>query len=107
MVSEDGPRVAGSAGLTLTCAVSENISGLTGMPYAQWNSSSGPVTSGDDITVTEIFSNNTTSTVTLTFSSLHTSHAGQYSCQGTLTSPATETNITSTPDNVTVTVRCE
>ena len=82
-VSEAGPVEAGSAGLTLTCTVTEVISGLTNMPTAHWMGPSGPVTSEDDIIMTETFINDTTVTVTLAFSSLHTSHAGLYTCQGT------------------------
>ena len=102
VVSEDGPVEAGSAGLTLTCTVSEVISGLTNMPSAHW---SGPVTSADDIVVTETVRNATTVSVALTFSSLHTSHAGQYTCQGTIVSPAAEDNITSTSDSISIDVR--
>ena len=100
-MSEDGPVEAGSAGLTLTCTVSEVISGLTNMPSAHW---SGPVTSGDDIVVTENLRSATTVTVALTFSSLLTSHTGQYTCQGTLVSPAAEDNIISTSHTVSVNV---
>ena len=107
-VSEAGPVEAGSAGLTLTCTVTEVISGLTNMPSAHWMGPSGPVTSGDDIVVTETFSNDTTVTVTLSFSSLHTSHTGLYTCQGTIVSPAAvdDVTITSTPDTVTVSCKC-
>ena len=103
-VSEDGPVEAGSTDLTLTCTVSEVISGLTDMPSAHW---SGPVAPVDNIVVTETVRNATTVTVALTFSSLHTSHAGQYTCQGILVSPATEDNIISTSDPVSVTIRCK
>ena len=106
-VSEDGPVEAGSGDLTLTCTVREVISGLTNMPYALWSTASGPVTSGDDITLTETLKTGNHSIVTLSFSLLHTSHAGQYMCQGTLVSPATENNITSTPANVSVNVSCK
>ena len=107
-VSEAGPVEAGSAGLTLTCTVTEVISGLTNMPSAYWMGPSGPVTSGDDIVMTETFSNDTTVTVTLSFSSLHTSHAGLYTCQGTVVSPAAvdDVTVTSTPENVTVSCKC-
>ena len=98
-VSEAGPV---EAGLTLTCTVTEVISGLTNMPSAHWMGPSGPVTSGDDIVVTETFSNATTVTVTLSFSSLHTSHAGLYTCQGTVVSPAAVDGVISTPGSVTV-----
>ena len=107
VVSEAGPVEAGSGDLTLTCTVSEVISGLNNMPSAQWNNiSGGPVAPGDDIAVTETVINATTVTVTLTFSSLHTSHAGQYTCQGTLVSLAPE-DITSTSDPVSVIVICK
>ena len=106
-VSEAGPVEAGSAGLTLTCTVIEVISGLTNMPSAHWMGPSGPVTSGDDIVVTETFSNDTTVTVTLSFSSLHTSHAGLYTCQGTVVSPAAVDDVTITSTPHTVTVRCK
>ena len=103
-VSEDGPVEAGSGGLTLTCTVRETISGLTNMPSAHWMGPSGPVTSGEDIVVTEKVRDDTTATVTVTFSSLHTSHAGQYTCQGTVVTPAgvEDVTITSTPNTVTV-----
>ena len=106
-MSEAGPVEAGSAGLTLTCTVTEVISGLTNMPSAHWMGPSGPVTSGDDIIVTETFTNDTTVTVTLSFSSLHTSHAGLYTCQGTVVSPAAVDDLTSTSTPNTITVRCE
>ena len=107
-VSEAGPVETGRAGFTMTCTVTEVISGLTNMPSAHWMGPSGPVTSGDDIVVTETFSNDTTITVTLSFSSLHTSHAGLYTCQGTVVSPAAvdDVTITSTPDTVTVRCKC-
>ena len=104
--SEAGPVEAGSAGLTLTCTVTEVTSGLTNMPSAHWMGPSGSVTSGDDIVVTETFSNDTTVTVTLSFSSLHTSHAGLYTCQGTVVSPAAVDDVTSTPEIVTVSCKC-
>ena len=106
-VSQNGPLEAGSAGLTLTCTVSETISGLTNTPSAHWMTSSGPVSSGEDITVTETFRNDTSARATLTFSSLHTSHAGLYTCQGTLISPPAADDITSTSDAVSVTVSCK
>ena len=101
-MSEAGPVEAGSTGLTLTCTVTEIISGLTNMPSAHWMGPSGPVTSGDNIVVTETFSNDMTVTVTLSFSSLHTSHAGLYTCQGTVVSPAAVDGVISTPGSVTV-----
>ena len=104
--TQNAPLEAGTAGLTLTCTVHETISGLTGRPSAHWMTSSGPVSSGETITVTST-RDATTATATLTFSSLHTSHAGLYTCQGTLVSPAAADDITSTSDAVPVTVSCK
>ena len=102
------PVLAGSEDLTLTCTVNEVIDGLTNIPSAQWMTTSGLVTSGDDdITITETVIDDRMTIVTLSFTSLHTSHAGEYMCQGTLDSPATLDNITSTPANVTVNVICK
>ena len=105
--SRTGPVVAGSEDLTLTCTVNKVIDGLTNIPSAQWMTTSGLVITGDDITINETIINEMTTTVTLSFSLLHTSHAGMYLCQGTLELPATVTNFTSTPTNVTVNVRCK
>ena len=101
------PVLAGSEDLTLTCTVNEVIDGLTNIPSAQWMTTSGLVTSGDDdITITVI--DDSMTIVTLSFISLHTSHAGQYMCQGILDSPATLNDIiTSIPANVTVNVICK
>ena len=108
VVSEEDQVEAGSAGLTLTCTVSEAISGLTDMPSAHWSMvSGGRVISGEDNITTETTRNTTAVTVALTFSSLHTSHAGQYTCQGTLVSPAAEENITSTSYPISVNISCK
>ena len=103
-VSEDGPVEAGSGGLTLTCTVRETISGLTNMPSAHWMGPSGPVTSGEDSVMTLPARDNMTANVTVAFSSLHTSLAGEYTCQGTVVTPAgvEDVTITSTPNTVTV-----
>ena len=107
-VSEDGPVEAGSGGLTLTCTIHETISGLTNMPSAHWMGPSGPVTSEEDIVITEAVRDYTTATVTVTSSSLHTSHAGEYKCQGTVITPTgvEDMTITSTRSTVTVTSKC-
>lgn len=100
---------AGSNGLTLTCIVHEIILGLTNTPSAQWRTSSGPVISGEDIVVNESSNDDTTAISVLTFSSLHTSHAGYYYCQGTLVSPAVAVvgNIIYTQESLMITVRCK
>ena len=103
-MSEDDPVEAGRKDFTLTCTVHEVISGLVNMPSAHWIEDSSLVTSGGEIVVTETLRNGTTAIVTLTFSTLHTSHAGQYMCQGTLVSPAAVDDITSEPANVSVNI---
>ena len=106
-VSEDCPVEAGSGGLTLTCTVRETISGLTNMPSAHWIGPSGPVTSGDDIVMTQTVLDSMTANVIVTFSSLHTSHAGGYTCQGTVVTPAGVENTTfNSTINVTVSCKC-
>ena len=106
-VSETGPVEAGNEDLTLKCTVNEVIMGLTNTPSAQWMTTTGLVITGDDITKSETMIDERTTTVTLSFSSLRTSHAGEYICRGTLDLPATVTNFTSTPTTVTVNVRCK
>ena len=108
VASEEDPVEAGTAGLTLTCTVSKAISGLSNMPSAHWSMvSGGRVISGEDNITTVTSRNTTTVTVALTFSSLHTSHAEQYTCHGTLVSPAAEENITSTSDPISVNISCK
>ena len=108
---ETGPVEAGSENLTLKCAVNEVIEGLTNIPSAQWMTTSGLVITGDDITINETMIDERTTTVTLSFTSLNTSHAGDYMCQGTLDLPVNVTiyiyNFTSTPTNVSINVRCK
>ena len=77
--------MAGSE-FTLTCTVSEIISGFTNMPSAVWLLAD-PVASDDDITITTTRSNNT-ATAILNFNPLRTSHGVPYRCRGTLMSPA-------------------
>jgi len=105
--SVEGPVEAGSGELTLTCTIREVITGLTNMPSAQWEGPSGNVSSGDDITVTEVLRNATTAILTLTLSPPHTSHAGEYTCQGMVDTPAPEGPVTSSSSPTTVTVSSE
>ena len=102
-----GPVEAGSGGLTLTCTVRETISGLTNMPSALWVGPSGPVEDGESVTLTETTSD-ITATLTLTFIALLTSQAGEYTCQGTVVTPAgvDDVIITSIPPHY-VTVSCK
>ena len=98
---------AGSRGPTLTCTVRETISGLTNMPSALCVGPSGPVEDGESVTLTATTSD-VTATLTLTFPSLLTSQAGEYTCQGTVVTPAgvDDVTITSIPPHY-VAVRCE
>ena len=104
VVSDEGPVEAGSGGLTLNCTVRETISGLTNMPSALWVGPSGPVEDEESVTLTETTSD-VTATLTLTFPSLLTSQAGEYTCQGTVVTPAGVDDVTITsilPHSVTV-----
>ena len=111
-VSEDGPVEASSGGLTLTCTVRETVNGLTNIPSGHWMGPSGPVNSSEGIVMVETINKTegilSRLTINVTFYSLHTSHAGEYTCHWTLFTPAeggkTVTN-SSTP--LTVTVRCK
>ena len=106
-MSGEDPVEAGSGGSTLTCTVRETISGLTNIPSALWVGPSGPVEDGESVTLTETTSD-VSATLTLTFSSLLTSQAGEYTCQGTVVTPAgvDGLTITSAPP-LYVAVRCE
>ena len=109
-MSESGPVILGMSGLTLTCTVSERISGLPSVPSAQWTTVSGTVSGNEqNIVVTEALRNDTTAVTTLSFApSLLTSHAGQYTCNGSLNSPAADDGIiTISADPISVTVSCE
>ena len=97
---------AGSGGLTLTCSVRETISGLTNMPSALWVGPSGPVEDGESVTLTGT-SSNVTATLTLTFLSLLTSQAGEYTCQGTVVTSAGVDNVTNASIPYDFTVSCK
>ena len=66
---------------SLTCNVNV-ASGVNGTPTVQWMGpgSSTPITTGGDFTVT----NTSTTSYTLTINPLRQSHAGQYTCQATV-----------------------
>ena len=103
MIGTSGSSVAGDE-YTLTCTVTELLSGLTNMPTLQWlNSDNSPVT-GNDISVGEVNSMDTSATLTLTFTPLHTSHGGEYTCTAMLKSPPVEEGIVNS-DMATVTVQ--
>ena len=110
-MSESGPTVAGTSGLILTCTVSEGISGLTSVPSAQWTTVSGSVSGNEQFNnvVTETVRSDTTAVTTFSFApSLLTSHAGQYTCIGSLNSSAADGGIiTVSPYPISVNVHCE
>ena len=104
-----GPVQAGSGNLsylTLTCKVHETISGLTNMPTALWVGPSGPVEDGENFTLIGT-TNERTATLTLSSPSLLTSQAGEYTCQGTVVTPAGVDDITITSIPTDITVRCK
>ena len=77
---------------SLTCTVSKIVDGLINSPTATWTTGGEAVTSGNGITVSTMTINET-AVSTLIFDLLRTSHDGSYSCDGTLTSPALETEL--------------
>ena len=106
-ISQLGSLEAGSSGLTLTCTVNETILGLANMPSAQWMMGGSAVVMGNDVVIGSV-ANDTTTISTLSFSSLRTSHAGPYTCQGTLVSPAAKNDIISNSSSpIPVNVTCE
>ena len=108
-MTHSGPLVAGSSDLSLNCTVSETIQGLTELPSAVWlMADTTPLAPGEDnITITEIFMNDTTVVSTLSFSPLLTSRAGLYHCQARLHSPAVAGDITQNSSHITVNVTCK
>ena len=79
--SSSDPVSAGSS-LTLTCtAVCDRVPRLT------WVGPNGAVVTGNGITVSPQTNDGRISTLTLTFNSIRTSHAGYYRCMSELTEP--------------------
>ena len=101
-VNSSGSNEAGSE-FTLTCTISEDISGLVAMPTAIWlNPDGGPVMPGNDITIATPPPSDRVAITTLTFNPLKTSHDEEYTCSGTITSPAQEGTIVSERGDVSV-----
>ena len=86
VVTISGPTI-GMAGaeFQLTCSVSV-VEYLITQPTVQW--SGGSVDSGDGVTESDTTVSGVTSMRTLTFSSLHTSHGAEYTCQADINIPA-------------------
>ena len=77
---------------SLSCVAVENISGLTNHSHIQWTGPDGnAIENGNGVRVTELVQTPTTRSQTISFDSLRTSHAGQYSCMVTLMSPSLST----------------
>ena len=78
-----GPFIAGQS-YNLTCTVT--LENAAGTPTVGWlNPNNNPLHSSSDITVGDTVAVNcSTYTTTLQFTTLRTSHGGQYSCQATL-----------------------
>ena len=84
-ISRSGTARAGMI-YSLTCTVSK-ISGFANFPTATWTTGGVAVSNGDNITVSSTTSD-TSSSSTLTFDLLRTSHEGMFNCDGSLISPA-------------------
>ena len=80
---DTGVLTAGQS-YNLTCTVI--LDGITGSPAIEWfDSNSSPLLNSTDVTVESIVMvNDSAYNRTLTFSSLHTSHEGQYTCRAVL-----------------------
>ena len=72
--------------------MSKTVDGLINSPTATWTAGGEAVTNGNGITLSTMAINETAVSI-LTFDLLRTSHNGRYSCNGTLTSPALETEL--------------
>ena len=80
--------IAGSY-YSLSCIVVDNIVGLSSLPDVEWHDFEGNrIESGGGITVSDQIHTPLSVTITISFDSIHTSHAGQYTCHSTLSSPA-------------------
>ncbi len=93
MITEE-PSGTPSAGDTfnLTCAV-EVVLGLSVAPDVAWvGPDSSEVASGGDISVTGPNTVGIITTMGLSFSPLHTSHGGEYTCTADITIPSVGIN---------------
>ena len=80
---DDGPFIAGQS-YNLTCTVT--LENTAGTPTVEWlGPNNNSLHNNSDITVRDTVTVNCfTYTTTLQFTTLHTFHAGQYSCRATL-----------------------
>ena len=82
MVTSKGDPIAGST-YTLVCQVSV-VEGLVVDPDVVWLDSNGTAVSGVNITVGGPSIEGSVVTRNLTFSPLHTSHGGDYTCRSSI-----------------------
>ena len=84
-MSAQGSSIAGEP-LTLTCSVTR-VNNVTGNIVVLWIGPDGTqLTSNGNVTVGVPTASGATTTITVHFSTLYTSNAGQYTCQGGLVS---------------------
>ena len=93
---------------SLVCIVSETVGGLTNRATLQWHDPIGnPVTTGGGVTLNELIVQSSILSQTVTFDTLQTSHAGEYTCHARLTSPALTTSLEEgARANVTIQSKC-
>ena len=98
-IMTSGEPISGET-YNLTCTVEANV-----QPTVQWlySSNGDEVTNDSNITVGTPRTTGSTTTLTLSFNPLHTSHGGQYTCQSMIGAPASTVNATR---NVTVHGEC-
>ena len=89
-ITSSGVPISGAT-YNLTCTVEANVP-----QTVQWlySSNGSEVTSSGNITVETERTTNSTTTLTLSFSPLHTSHGGQYTCQSKIDTPPSTVNAT-------------
>ena len=84
ITAPDGTPSAGES-YTLTCTV-EVVERLVVTPDVEWlDPDNNVVATGGDITVGSPETSGTTTTLTLTFNPLLTSHGGEYTCRANIT----------------------
>ncbi|CAI7996618.1 hypothetical protein GBAR_LOCUS1907, partial [Geodia barretti] len=84
------------------CIVRGGTSGTARFPSAEWWSGSTPVFPGEDSNLAETVKNATTSISFLSFSTLRTSHGGEYTCRGRVLLVTAEVIAASSPVDVVV-----
>ena len=108
-VVTERPIAIGSRHFSLTCRVHirKTMRTFTREPSVHWLTVSGVEISRDDMAQTETFRNETTVISNLSFSSLNSSFAGNYFCQGRLSDPLLNAAINSTSPPISVALICK